>query len=53
VITAIDGEAVESMDDVIAAVDSHDPGDQITLTVVRDGEEREVSVRLGDRSQRE
>ncbi|HEY8466624.1 MAG TPA: trypsin-like peptidase domain-containing protein [Solirubrobacterales bacterium] len=52
VITEIDGEPVETMDDVIAAVDARDPGDQIRLTVVRDGEEREVNVRLGDRSER-
>jgi S1-C subfamily serine protease len=53
VITEIDGEPVESMDDVIAAVDSKDPGDQIRLTVVRDDEREEVTVRLGDRSERD
>jgi putative serine protease PepD len=49
VITAVDGEAVTGMDDVIAAVDSKQPGDDIELTVIRGGDERTVTVELGDR----
>ncbi len=37
------------MDDVVAAVDSKQPGDEIELTVVRAGEERDVTVELADR----
>ncbi len=48
-IVAVDGEPVTAMDDVIAAVDSHEPGDEIELTLVRDREERTVTVTLGER----
>jgi S1-C subfamily serine protease len=37
------------MGDVIAAIDSKQPGDEVELTVWRDGEERDVSVELTDR----
>ncbi|MGH2952063.1 MAG: S1C family serine protease, partial [Solirubrobacterales bacterium] len=49
VIVAAAGEPVETMSDVIAAVDSKRPGDEVELTVLRDGEERTVTVELGDR----
>jgi S1-C subfamily serine protease len=49
VIVAIDGEPIDGMDDVIAAVDSHEPGDEIELTVLRDDDERTISIELGDR----
>jgi S1-C subfamily serine protease len=37
------------MDDVISAVNEHKPGDDITLTVFSDGQQKDVSVKLGDR----
>jgi S1-C subfamily serine protease len=49
VIVAVDGESVESMSDVIAAVDSRQPGDGLELTLLRGGNERTVTVTLGDR----
>ncbi|MQA74731.1 MAG: trypsin-like serine protease [Solirubrobacterales bacterium] len=49
VITAIDGRPVHGMDDVIAAVDQKQPGDQLELTVVRDGDQRTVTVELAER----
>ena len=49
VIVAIDGEDVSEMADVITAVDSHKPGDDVELTVLREGEERKLTVTLGDR----
>jgi S1-C subfamily serine protease len=49
VIVAVDGEAVEGMSDVIAAVDSKQPGDELELTLLRGGNERTVTVTLGDR----
>jgi S1-C subfamily serine protease len=49
VIVAADGEPIETMSDVIAAVDSKQPGDEIELTLLRDGEERDVTVELTDR----
>ena len=48
-ITAVDGHPVTGMDDVIAAVDSKQPGDQLELTVERGGDERSVTVELADR----
>jgi S1-C subfamily serine protease len=49
VITAVDGEPVASMDDVIAAVNARQAGDELTLQVNRDGETRDVTVELGER----
>ena len=49
VIVAVDGEPVATMSDVIGAVDAKQPGDSLELTVLRDGEERDVSVELADR----
>jgi S1-C subfamily serine protease len=49
VITAVDGEPVMGMDDVIAAVNAKSAGDEITLTVERDGQSQDVPVELGDR----
>ena len=37
------------MEEVISAVNTRQPGDELQLTVVRDGETREVTVTLGDR----
>jgi len=51
-ITAVDGAAVTGMDDVIAAVDTKQPGDQVELTLVRGGDERTVTVELDDRPER-
>jgi S1-C subfamily serine protease len=49
VITAMDGDPITGMDDLIAAIDAHQPGDQVELTILRDGSEQEVEVTLGDR----
>jgi S1-C subfamily serine protease len=49
IIVAIDGKQVSSMDDVIKAVGAHHPGDQITVTVERGGNRRDVQVTLGNR----
>ena len=49
VITAVDGEQVSGMDDVIAIVNAKQPGDGAELTLVRGGDERTVTVELGDR----
>ena len=49
VITAIDGDPVTGMDDVISVVNSKQAGDQITLTVLRDGQSMDIDVTLGDR----
>ena len=49
VITEVDGRQVGGMDDLIAAVNAKEPGDEVTLTVLRDGSGRDVTVELGDR----
>jgi len=49
VIIDIDGTEIETSSDVRAAVTEHDPGDTVTLRIVRDGEERSVEVTLGQR----
>ncbi|HEX6937325.1 MAG TPA: trypsin-like peptidase domain-containing protein [Actinomycetes bacterium] len=46
VIVAIDGEAVEGSAELIVAIRSHRPGDTITLTVRRGGNQRDYRVTL-------
>ena len=48
-IVAVDGEPVESMGDVIEAIQSKEPGDEIELTLYRDGDERDVTIDLSAR----
>ena len=47
VVTAVDGEAVRDAAGLTSTVRSHAPGDQVTLTISRDGEESEVTATLG------
>jgi S1-C subfamily serine protease len=49
IITEIDGKAVTGMDDLISVVNEHKPGDEITLTVWSSGQQKDVTVKLGDR----
>jgi S1-C subfamily serine protease len=49
VITAIDGEKLKSMDEVIAIVSEAEPGDELELTLLRDGDEKTATVTLADR----
>jgi serine protease Do len=49
VITAVDGKVVETMQDLSAAVKAQKPGDEVELTVLRDGKEIAVTVTLGER----
>ncbi len=50
VVTAVDGKTVETMRDLAAAVKAHKAGDQVELTVLRDGKELKVEVTLAARS---
>ncbi|MCY4355224.1 MAG: trypsin-like peptidase domain-containing protein [Truepera sp.] len=45
-IIAVDGESVQSASDLQEVLFSHEPGDTVTLAVVRDGEQVEISVTL-------
>lgn len=47
IITAVDEHQVSSMIDLVAQISTNSPGDEVTLSVVRDGEPREVTVTLG------
>jgi S1-C subfamily serine protease len=49
IITKVDGKPVSGMDDVISIVNEKKPGDQITLTIFTDGQQKDVTVKLGDR----
>ena len=49
IITKVDGKQITGMDEVISAVNGKKPGDQITLTVWRDGQQKDLTVTLGDR----
>jgi serine protease Do len=50
VIVAIGGDAVESSDEVLDRLLDHSPGDEVTVTVVRDAETLELPVTLGTRA---
>jgi S1-C subfamily serine protease len=49
IITKVDGKPITGMDDVISAVNDHQPGDEITLTIFSGGQQKDVTVKLGDR----
>jgi S1-C subfamily serine protease len=49
IITEVDGKRVTDMEEVINAVNSASPGDEMELTVDRDGETKTVTVTLGVR----
>ncbi|WP_370324721.1 S1C family serine protease [Euzebya sp.] len=48
IVVAVDGEPVESIADLSVAVQTHDPGDTISLDVVRGGEELTLDATLGE-----
>jgi putative serine protease PepD len=48
-VVEVDGQAVGGSDDLVGRIRDHQPGDKVTLKVVRDGRERTVTVTLGER----
>ena len=50
VITKVDGDAVTSPEELLTAITAHDAGDQVTLTIVRDGNSETKDVTLARRS---
>ncbi len=46
IITKLDGKDVKTMTQLITGLYAHRPGDTIPITIIRDGETREVSVTL-------
>jgi len=49
VIVAIDGQPVGQIEELRAIVQESAPGQQVTLTILRDGNERTLEVTLGER----
>jgi S1-C subfamily serine protease len=49
VITAFDGKPVESLKDYSNYLKEHQPGDEVTLTIDRDGEKSEMKLVLAER----
>jgi S1-C subfamily serine protease len=47
-ITEIDGTKLQSESSLPEIINSHKPGDTVTLTVIRNGQQRSVSVTLGE-----
>ncbi|HEY5315420.1 MAG TPA: trypsin-like peptidase domain-containing protein [Pirellulales bacterium] len=47
-IVAVDGQKIVSADEFLSAIESKRPGEEVALTVVRDGRETLVRVRLGE-----
>jgi len=50
IITEVDGTPVSSMEEVVDAVNGKKPGDELELTVLRQGETKKITVTLGNRS---
>ncbi|MEL6197112.1 MAG: PDZ domain-containing protein, partial [Pseudomonadota bacterium] len=46
VIIGIDGQTVRGLDDLDAILQRHEPGDEVTLTLSRDGQRRDVAIAL-------
>jgi S1-C subfamily serine protease len=49
VITKIDGTRVDGFDALVSVLSTKRPGEEVTLTIVRDGKTQEVAVTLGER----
>lgn len=47
VIVAFDGSKVFDADDLLDLIDDSSPGDEIELTISRDGKEKQITVQLG------
>jgi S1-C subfamily serine protease len=49
IITEVDGKKVAGMDEVVELVNEAEPGDQLELTILRDGDTKTATVTLGSR----
>jgi putative serine protease PepD len=49
IVTEAGGESVDTPDDLRAAVDAREPGDELELRVRREGRERTITATLGER----
>jgi S1-C subfamily serine protease len=48
IITEVDGKKLKSMDELVEIIQGHDPGDELQLTLLRDGQEKTADVTLGN-----
>jgi len=48
VILSVDGQKVNKVEDISSYLDTKKPGDKVTLTILRDGANKDVEVTLGD-----
>ncbi|HVD39272.1 MAG TPA: trypsin-like peptidase domain-containing protein [Solirubrobacterales bacterium] len=48
IITEVDGKKLKSMEQLVEIIQGHKPGDELELTIVRDGDEKTVKVTLGN-----
>ncbi len=49
IIATVDGKEIASVQDLRDQIQQKEPGDEVSLTIVRDGETLEVSVTLAER----
>ncbi len=49
IITATNNQSLRTGEELQAFLHQAEPGDEVTLTIIRDGEEQEVTVTLGER----
>jgi S1-C subfamily serine protease len=47
IITEVDGKKLKSMDELVEIIQSSKPGDELTLTIIRGGDEKTADVTLG------
>lgn len=47
-LVAVDGKKVDTASDFLAIMDGYKPGQTVTLTILRDGQERDVQLTLGE-----
>jgi S1-C subfamily serine protease len=47
IITEVDGKKLKSMEQLVEIIQGHKPGDELELTIIRDGDEKTANVTLG------
>jgi serine protease Do len=47
VITAIDGQQITAIEDLVSLLQQYKPGQKVTVTILRDGQQSDVTVTLG------
>jgi S1-C subfamily serine protease len=47
-IVGVDGQPVKTVDDFLDAIEKKQPGNQVVLTVVREGRQQRIPLKLGE-----